>query len=301
MTLKHFMELLTHELKQYFPPEDYELRSDQFLKNNDTNRHGIVIKRKEGNIAPTVYVDHFFEDHLKKKNTIEEIACQIQAAIHSFDQREERYQNFSAEFDDCQSKIIYRLVSGEKNTSYLASLPHLPFLNLAIIFLIVHHLSEEGLESICVTNDLQKKWNISTRELYLIAARNTPRLLPPSIDTMEHTIETLFDSPFDALVNSGEPVSPMYIVSNQYGINGAAVLLYENLIQEFADQEQCNFYILPSSIHEILLIPDLSPKSLSYLSKMVREINQKHVKEDEILSDCAYYYDREEKKFHMQA
>ncbi len=297
MTIKHFIELLTQELEHYFPPEDYELRSDQFLKNNDTNRHGIVIKRIRGNIAPTVYVDHFFEDYLKKKNTIEEIACQIQAAIHSFDQKEERYRDFSAEFDDCKPKIIYRLVSREKNTSYLASMPHLPFLNLAIIFLIVHQLSEEGLESVCITNDLQKKWNISTKELYVIAARNTPRLFPPSIDTMEHTIEKIFNSPFDTLVSSGRPISPMYILSNQYGINGAAVLLYENLIQEFAEQEQCNFYILPSSIHEILLIPDISEKSLSYLSQMVREINRKHVKEDEILSDCAYYYDREEKRF----
>lgn len=297
MTQKKFMELLTRNLRKYFSPEEYDIQGDLFLKNNDTKRHGIVIRRIGKTVAPTIYIDHFYEDYIKKKCTIEEIAFQIQQILCGFDEKEESCLSFSADFEDCRPNIIYRLISLEKNHEYLSVIPHIPFLNLAILFVVVHELSEEGLESICITRQLQDKWNVSTKELYQIAAANTPRLLPPSISTMAHAIETFFGEETRELLENEKPIPHIYIVSNQYGINGATSLLYENLIQDLADEKQQNFYILPSSIHEILLIPDVTPGALSHLSGMVKEINENHVKEDEILSDQAYYYDRFQKRF----
>lgn len=297
MTKRTFMELLTQELTRYFSPEDYTIYGDVFVKNNDTKRHGIVIKRIEGKIAPTVYIDHLYDDYSNKKSTLEEIALQIQAVVRGFDEYEDKYRSFSAEFDDCRSKIVYRLVSSKKNRAFLSGIPHLPFLNLAIIFSIVHQLSEEGLESVCITNELQKKWNISTRDLYLLAAENTPKLLPANIDTMAHALDSFRGDLYKKLDESDKPIPHIYIVSNDYGINGAAVLLYENLVQKIAEKEQRNLYIVPSSIHEILIIPENDSNSLSHLSEMINEVNHNHVREDEILSDRAYYYDREEKKF----
>lgn len=297
MTKEIFMELLTQELEKYFPSEEYELQGDVFLKNNDTKRYGIVIRRVTGSIAPTVYIDHFYKDYISKKNTVDEIAFQIYMALRGFDAQEGQYLSFSADFEDCKSKVIYRLVSQEKNESYLSGLPHLPFLNLAIVFLLVYHLSDEGLESICITNELQKKWNVSIKDLYLLATENTQRLFPPIVDTMAHTIESLFGEFAEDLLKTDEVSPHIYIVSNQYRINGASTLLYEGLIQKLADEMQSNLYILPSSIHEILLIPDKNGKSLDRLSRMVKEINDNHVRADEILSDRAFYYNRDEKRF----
>ena len=78
------------------------------------------------------------------------------------------------------------------------------------------------------------------------------------------------------------------------------MLVYKNLIHEFAEQLQSNLYVLPSSIHELLVIPEFAVStSLPALSNLVRTINQTHVLEEEILSDRAYYYEREEKRFLM--
>lgn len=299
MTQKKFMELLTQNLRKYFPKEDYEIQGDIFIKNNDTKRYGIVIRQIGGTMAPTIYMDHFYDDYVKKKCTVEEIALQIRQIMQGFDEKEYTYQSFSADYEDCRPKIIYRLVSLERNREYLSGIPHLPFLNLAIIFVVVHRLSEEGLESICITNELQSKWDVSTKDLYQLAAMNTPRLLQPSISTMAHAIENFFGEEARELLEEEKPIPHIYIVSNQYGINGATSLLYENLIHDLAEQQQQNFYILPSSIHEILLIPDISQGALPHLSQIVKEINEKHVRGDEILSDSAYYYDRIEKKFIM--
>lgn len=299
MTQKKFMELLTRELRKYFSEEEYEIEGDVFLKINDTKRLGLVIRKIGETIAPTVYIDHFYDDYIKKKCTLEEIASQLWQVVCGFDAREDAYQSFSVELEDCREKIIFRLISQEKNSAYLTHLPHLPFLNLAIIFVVVHQLSDQGLESICITNELQKKWNISTKDLYTLAAENTPRLLPPSMNTMAQTIESFFGEETKEYLESEKPIPHIYIISNKYGINGASTLLYEGFIQHIAEEKEQNFYILPSSIHEILLIPDTVQGILPRLSEMVRDINENHVRTDEILSDQAYYYDRTEKRFLM--
>ena len=89
----------------------------------------------------------------------------------------------------------------------------------------------------------------------------------------------------------------MLVLSNEYNINGASVLLYPDLIHNLAQKYRKNLYILPSSIHELILIPDNEGNSLSVLSEIVRDINCRHVQREEILSDTAYYYDRSEKRF----
>lgn len=300
MTKKVFMELLIKELEKHFPTSEYELKSDTFLKNNDTMRYGIIVRRMGGNIAPTVYIDHFYEDYCNKKNTIDEIAYQIYLALIGVDEQENSYYTVSVDFENCKEKIIYKLISKEKNAVYLSGIPHLPFLDMAIIFLIVHRLSDEGMESICITNELQEKWNVSTKELFELSKKNTPAFLPPIIDTMAHTIESFFGSMGKEILESDKMVPSIYILSNQYRINGATTLLYENLIQKLAEELKSNLYILPSSIHEILLLPDDSEKSLDCLSNMVKDINENHVREEEILSDHAYYYNRVEKRFFLQ-
>ena len=93
---------------------------------------------------------------------------------------------------------------------------------------------------------------------------------------------------------------PMYIMSNPIKMNGAATMAYPGVIRNFAETIRKNLYVIPSSIHELIIMPaEDGSLSLSKLSDMVKEINENHVKEEEILSDCAYYYDHKEKSFYM--
>ncbi len=299
MTKQNFLQLLTEELKKYFPQEEYEMRGDVFLKNNNTKKYGIIIRRISGAVAPTVYIDHFYDDYCKKKNTIEEIAVRIHSALKNIDEQETQYYSFSADYSVCKEKIIYRLVSKERNEQYLSGIPHLAFLDLAIVFLVVHRLSGEGMESFCITNELQKKWNVSTKDLFSLAHTNTQKIFPPVVDTLEHTMSELLGELINDIPETQDEACQIYILSNQPRINGAAAILYEDLIQKLAEKMNCDFYILPSSIHELLLLPDNNNDSLESLSHMVKDINENHVKEEEILSDHAYYYSREEKKFFM--
>jgi hypothetical protein len=84
----------------------------------------------------------------------------------------------------------------------------------------------------------------------------------------------------------------MYILSNHKGINGATCLLYENVLYEFAQLIQSDFYILPSSIHEIILVPYDKTISKETLADMVKDVNRTQVARDEVLSDRVYFFSR---------
>ena len=302
MTKQDFMEQLIEELYRYFSPEQYQLEGSVLLKNNDTKRYAILLKKIEGTVSPTIYLDNFYSEFEHGRTTISETASHIYEQMHDFEDKIEAYQEFSVELSDCSNKITYRLVSKERNKQFLESVPHLPFLNMAVVFYIIHHVSKEGMESICVTNELAGKWGLSAKSLYIIAEKNTPILLPPVIDTMEHTLELLMgeiNCAIEPAGDSNKPI-PMYIMTNKYQINGASVLLYNGLLDGLAEKLGTDLYVIPSSIHELIIMPaEDGSLSLSKLSDMVKEINENHVKEEEILSDCAYYYDHKQKSFYM--
>ena len=227
MTKQDFMEQLIEELYRYFSPEQYQLEGSVLLKNNDTKRYAILLKKIEGTVSPTIYLDNFYSEFEHGRTTISETASHIYEQMHDFEDKIEAYQEFSAELSDCSNKITYRLVSKERNKQFLDSVPHLPFLNMAVVFYIIHHVSKEGMESICVTNELAGKWGLSAKSLYIIAEKNTPILLPPVIDTMEHTLELLMgeiNCTIEPAEDSNKPI-PMHIMTNKYQINGASVLL----------------------------------------------------------------------------
>ena len=88
----------------------------------------------------------------------------------------------------------------------------------------------------------------------------------------------------------------MYVLSNKSRVEGAACMLYPNLIQDFAEAIQSSFYIIPSSIHELLLLPTKHFEESQEVTSMIQEINDTQVSVEEILSYSLYLYDREEQK-----
>jgi len=89
-----------------------------------------------------------------------------------------------------------------------------------------------------------------------------------------------------------ENVCPMYMLSNQNKLNGSVCILYQDLLKDFSERLGCDLYILPSSVHEVLILPAQNDTSCQSLSEMVKEINSSQLSREEILSDHVYYYSR---------
>ena len=89
----------------------------------------------------------------------------------------------------------------------------------------------------------------------------------------------------------------MWVLTNELGIYGATAMLYDGVLEEAGEKWEQNFYIIPSSVHELILL--LEEWDMEQLDLMIKEVNEREVKDDEILSDHAYLYDVKEKRFYF--
>ena len=87
------------------------------------------------------------------------------------------------------------------------------------------------------------------------------------------------------------PESPLIVLSNQTGINGASAILYPGVPKRVYEYAGKNYYILPSSIHELLIVPEDPHIFPENLREIVRDVNKNHIAAEEFLSNSIYYFD----------
>ena len=133
-------------------------------------------------------------------------------------------------------------------------------------------------------------WDVTVQDIHRMARENTERILPYEFSNMLAVIENMLD---DWEKQEAEKEEEMYVLSNAVRNYGAAAILYPHRLETIADYLGESFYVLPSSVHEVIIIPKSKAPSKCYLSKIVREINGTQVKDEEVLSNCAYYYEKE--------
>ena len=84
----------------------------------------------------------------------------------------------------------------------------------------------------------------------------------------------------------------MFVISNTSKIFGASCVLYPGVLEKFAAEKDADIFVLPSSIHEMILVPEKEDQDYSTLPNIVKETNRTEVDPEEVLSDSVYYYDR---------
>jgi len=272
---------------------DYTLIKESIRKNNGVMLDALILRMSEISSAPVIYLESLYQHYLNG-STIEDLCSTIIAGLKkdSIITPEIMLRLQNLEF--ARDKIAFRLVSKKANEELLQDVPWFPFLDLAVIFHIHLGRSAGNQVTSVIHNHQLNEWNISTAELFRIAKINTPKLYPGAITRLEHLIFGLNPENSD-IYPVDSPVPSIYVLTNQNGINGASCLLYENTIKDFADRIGSDLIILPSSIHEVLLIPDSSSFDYRTFRDMVRTINAHDVAKEEILSDELYLYRRSEK------
>lgn len=257
------------------------------LKNNGKERIGLSIEDKKINIHPTIYLEEYYKQ-FKNGNSIEDIAQNILNVYqevrfeHTFDI--ESIKDFSL----TQSKITYKIIHAQKNETPLQSLPHILYLDLAIVFYVLFEVDTNGCATIPITHQLLELWEKDVEELHQIALANSPELLPAVFKPMRAVVEDLLGLPCD---EEGFDEDIMFVLTNPWRSFGAACMLYNGILEQIAATLGENYYILPSSIHEIIVIPESQAPCKEHLMDMVREVNETQVDLEDILSDNVYYYD----------
>lgn len=295
---------------------DYEVKVNHVIKNNSVALDGILLFKEGINVSPNIYLNSYYEQH-KDGKSLEEIADDIIEMYHaSMVYSEEEMYDLDFSYERMKSKIIYRLVNFKKNEMMLEHTPHIRFLDLAIVFCCMMKQDYTGIGTIRITNEHMNEWGVEVKDLIKMASINTPRMFPIKIRTMNDVIREMLQRDFSHFIieetedicpevlvsemieemveNMGhnEETHPMYILTNEIGINGASTLLYKEALYRFAMEKDCDFYILPSSIHEVILVPKTEELDTEELQNMVKEVNQTQVAIEEVLSDKVYVYNR---------
>lgn len=291
MTLKfeEFCNDIAENIYSYLPNYDIEaVRIDKVTKNNGIECTGVIILLKEENVAPNIYLDYYYMLY-KQGRSLDDILTMI-ASEYKNARCTMNKTNFNVDICDLMDNVIIKLVNYERNKEILKGCPYITFLDLAITFRFMVRMDEDGMASSLISNKDLERWDITKEELYDIALENTRKIFPARIRGMDELIPNM-----DELCANDEDRKILHILTNNEGINGATCLVYDEPIRDFAREIEKSIFIIPSSIHEVVLVScDNAEKE--GLMKLVKEVNKFIVSELDYLSDNVYFYDLETDK-----
>lgn len=297
MTYQEFKQNIVHVISTKLGSNTRVVLQD-IVKNNDVHLDGLTILTEQSNVSPTIYLNFYYEQFLKGKS-LSKIYEDILISYRKNAANSNIDISFFTDYEKVKERIIFKLVNYERNKELLKKVPHVRYLDLAIIFNCFIETAIEGYATILIYHHHLSLWEITADDLYELAMQNTPKLLHYELESMTSVLQHILNEEDASFLECSSDPLPMYVLSNRSKLHGSACILYENLLSEIAQTLKSDFYILPSSIHETLLLPTLYAHSHAELSAMVRDINATQVAKEEILSDHVYFYSRTTGKITM--
>ena len=196
-------------------------------------------------------------------------------------------QEVLSRWDFVQSRTTIRLIHSEWNREFLRSVPHKKFLDLSIVVYIELVRRKEELISFVVDNRMLNIWNISEEMLFCTAFDNLKKE-KFIIRDMEKIMQEM----------SGEEIKPTpydginYVLTNKERWFGARGMLRVDLLQEFSDLVGSDLYILPNTVHDLILIPVKTIVTREDLKDMMDIIKEDGELGRDRLSENMYYFSR---------
>lgn len=294
MNYEEFKSMILQRMQQLLP-SDTSVHLQTIRKNNGLKLDGLVISNQASNISPTIFLNYYYE----KQAVFPDLDAICRNILMTYEQNrsEEKIDaDFFTDYTRICRHIAYRIINYEKNKELLETVPYVRYLDLAIVFYCLLSFSESGNATVLIHNTHLKLWDITAAQLYEQACMTTPALLPYDFRNMTSVISDLFSSPAPADPESAKAAlfCPMYVLTNAQKLYGASCILYPGLLEAISEKLDSDLFILPSSIHEIILLPAISRSYHTELAGMVTEINRTELAADEVLSSCVYYYSRAE-------
>ncbi len=298
----HILQKMQEELG-----EEIKVSIQDVTKNNGVVFTGLTFTQKNVNISPTVYLEDFYEKY-QEGTAMEDIIKEIKEIYEKSKLDKDIDMEFFTEYEKAKGRIVYKLIYYDKNRELLKNIPHREYLDLAIVYYYLVDMKEFANATILIHNKHLDYWKVDEEELYRLATKNTPKLLRMHFCGMMDVLKELTEEDFwledkekDAdddnrllmEAHSEKDATGMYVLSNVSRLYGASAVLYEGVLAYCHERLGGDFFILPSSVHEVILVPDEGQVTREKLSQMVREVNATQVEVQEQLSDFVYYYNAE--------
>lgn len=273
--------------------DNYCVGINDITKSGDVELLALTIKKGDEKIASSIYINDFYEEYVNGEITKENIVSSVVSV----------YANSGCELDVDEiftrinkENIVPILLNKETNIKYLGdkvTYEHPQLENICVAFQIVVDETSEDRKTITVTKELKEKYfgDLTEQDMYEIALKNTDFRLKSLEQVMEELLYGKNCDYTDAC-NVKLENDMVYVLTNGNGVNGASSILNIDKMKQI-EEENGAFYILPSSIHECLLVGQNGFEA-NALKQMVQEVNSSDVRPEEQLDDTVYIFENGE-------
>lgn len=300
IAIREFVEKMKSEVRDYLPKDvagDILIDDVVVVKMNDQKLHGITFKMPGVDAAPTLYVDEMYEAY-KDGADMGYLATEM-ANMYSASRYAATPPEVDLSYDNIKDKLTVRLLEKQRNREFLTNMPYVSVGHGLAVIADINMGEERGGEwRVAVNNNVLESLGVDKEQLFsdaMSSAKNYDRA-----ELVDMT-SALFAPEKENLLDRDTPLAPeevggMYVLTNQSGSLGASALFYPDVKEKTAELLAGDYYILPSSIHEVIIVPDSASINAKELCDMVKQANRTVVDEKDILSDNVYHYSRDERR-----
>lgn len=299
-----FKKLITEEVWK-IKEDTLEVILKEMTKNNGTVHSALEFREQGEVVSVLIYLTPYFEDY-NAGFSLEELAQDIYSSYQENKKHGRIFESgiWCNDYETVPDKVIYKLINYEQNKKLLEEIPHIRLCDLAIIFCLLVERSRDYLSTAVIHKEHMASWGMDTQTLMELADKNTKRLLPAKIRNISDVMKEIASnyvgddskkSVLEDMLSTPGDIS-LYVLSNHMSRNGAIAMAYEGMLKDFATELDHDLIILPSSIHEVLLVPYEEELCMEELKEMVRHVNRTEVAKEEVLSDNVYIYRRKTDK-----
>ena len=297
MVFEEFREYV----RTHLPLKDPELFAGEEVcvrevkKNNGRSLWAVTVSPEKDRVVPVIYLDGFFREYVEGKKP-ERCLAEICSMFRRHDLKQGEEFRIPDSFDEVKDKIRIKLINYDLNRDQLEDRPHLKFGDLAVTFMMPVYSKVAGEGSIDIKDHLAKMWGVGCKELLQAATENmrgSNKSCILSLDTVLEGAEKYLGPDAIYFANCG-----MYVLTNEDRCLGASCMLDEDTIRSFAEEKDKDIYILPSSIHELILLPEFEYMDEDELQRTVECVNRAVVSPLEVLSDSVYVFRKNSGKYY---
>ena len=302
MTFENFCEEIRNNVKHYLP-EIYKNAQASVIdcQKLNTTYKGLMVKRENETITQTINMDQLYKTYQNHPGITMESVYKTVADVIMETPIQMNLKSIM-DYDSVKDHLFIRVSSAETNKDMLANVPHQLKEDLAITYHVAVSMDEEGLSSMLIKNDLLKQYGITAEQLHEDAMKNSPRIMAPEVSSLGAMMEELIEKDLFMMspeeremlqesIRESAQMPSFFVVTNHQKINGAGALFYLEMLDNLGKVFGQNYFILPSSIHEMLVLPDNGEISADELRAMVTEVNATQVAPAERLTNNVYHYD----------
>lgn len=269
--------------------EGYIVTLNNVTKVNQT-LPALNIRKVNGALGTNIYLDQLYKKYEEQGARLDDCARKI-LEVYSDNVMEEAslttmVLDMMASKEKITDKVFYKIINGSKNEELLLRAPYTAIegSDLVMIFgiLVPGSITGNATMTITITNLLMERLELSEEEVIKRAKENTPRLFPAIFKNMTEILSAILPP------DERKADLAMWVLSNEQNLNGASVLLYDGILDGIGERFG-SFYILPSSLHEVIIVREGEIES-DFLRQLVQFVNQTTLDEKDFLSDKVFHY-----------